>query len=32
MTKDEAIAALKHGATETTSKEVNEEGNPSRRT
>ena len=26
--KDEAIAALKHGATETTSKEVNEEGNP----
>ena len=28
MTKDEAIAALKHGATETTSKEVNEEGNP----
>lgn len=28
MTKDEAITALKHGATETTSKEVNEEGNP----
>ena len=27
-TKDEAITALKHGATETTSKEVNEEGNP----
>lgn len=28
MTKDAAITALKHGATETTSKEVNEEGNP----
>lgn len=28
MTKDEAIAALKHGATETSSKEVSEEGNP----
>lgn len=27
-TKDEAITALKHGATETSSKEVNEEGNP----
>lgn len=28
MTKDEAIEALKHGATETSSKEVSEEGNP----
>lgn len=28
MTKDDAITALKHGATETASKEVNEEGNP----
>lgn len=28
MTKDEAITALKHGATETSSKEINEEGNP----
>lgn len=28
MTKDEAVTALKRGATETSSKEVNEEGNP----
>ena len=28
MTTDDAIAALKHGATETSSKEVSEEGNP----